>query len=110
MPQPRRTKIVATVGPASDSPEVLTAMAAAGMDVVRVPLAHGTLDDALARVRLIRRLIPKIAIMPDLPGPKIRAAAFPPNGVELVSGSTVRLQTASDGEASSADRIGVCHP
>ena len=110
MPQPRRTKIVATVGPASDSPEVLTAMAAAGMDVVRVPLAHGTLDDALARVRLIKRLIPKIAIMPDLPGPKIRAAAFPPDGVELVSGSTVRLQTASDGEASSADRIGVCHP
>jgi pyruvate kinase len=106
----RRTKIVATVGPASDSPETLKAMAAAGMDVVRVPLAHGSLADALARVRMIRRSVPGLGIMADLPGPKIRAAAFPAGGVELVAGARVLLEAAGESDSSSAERIGVCHP
>ena len=44
----RRTRIVATIGPASDAPEVIAAMAAAGMDVARLTLAHGSIDDAVA--------------------------------------------------------------
>lgn len=92
MSDTRRTKLVATVGPASDAVAVLQSMAAAGMDVARVPLAHGTLDDAIVRVRAIRQAAPGIAVMADLPGPKIRAAAFPDGGVELVSGATVVLE------------------
>jgi pyruvate kinase len=105
-----RTKIVATVGPASDATSTLRAMAAAGMDVARVPMAHGTLDDAMARVRRIREAVPGVGIMADLPGPKIRCAAFPDGGVQLVTGSRLALVEASDGEGSSDSRIGVCHP
>jgi pyruvate kinase len=105
-----RTKIVATVGPASDSISTLRAMAAAGMDVARVPMAHGTLDDAIARVRRIREAVPGVGIMADLPGPKIRCAAFPDGGVQLMTGSRLALVQASEGEDSSDTRIGVCHP
>ena len=105
-----RTKIVATIGPASDSVPTLQAMAAAGMNVARVPLAHGTLDDALGRVRRIREAIPSVGVMADLPGPKIRAATFPEGGVELETGSRLILETALDGVLSSATHIGVCHP
>jgi pyruvate kinase len=91
----RRTKIVATIGPASDSPECLRALVAAGMDVARVPLAHGSLEDALARMERVRRAAEEsgrnIGVMVDLPGPKIRAAGFPEGGVELVEGSDLVL-------------------
>lgn len=106
----RRTKIVATVGPASDSASVLRAMASAGMNVARVPLAHGTLDDALSRIRLIRQTVPEVGIMPDLPGPKIRAAAFPAEGIQLLSGTEVMVVTADESTTSGQHLIGVCHP
>jgi len=105
----RRTKIVATIGPASDAPSTLRAMAAAGMDVARVPLAHGSLEDALARVRRIRDTVPGVGIMADLPGPKIRCAPFPDGGVELTAGSRVTL-VRDNGDASSVYQIAVCHP
>lgn len=105
-----RTKIVATVGPASDAISTLRAMAAAGMDVARVPMAHGTLEEAVERVRRIREAIPGVGIMVDLPGPKIRCAAFADGGVALVTGSRVTLVTAAKGEGSTDTRIAVCHP
>ncbi|MDE3203180.1 MAG: pyruvate kinase [Acidobacteriota bacterium] len=110
MSDSRRTKIVATVGPASQSPEVIAAMADAGMDVARVPLAHGTVEEAVARVRAIRAAAPGVGIMPDLPGPKIRTAAFPPGGVALPAGSVIALRPARDGDTSTSEAIGVCHP
>jgi pyruvate kinase len=106
----RRTKIVATVGPASDDLVTLRAMAVAGMDVARVPMAHGSLGDALARVRRIRDTVPGVGIMADLPGPKIRCAAFPEGGVELVTGTRLTLVADTDGEGSSDRRIAVTHP
>jgi pyruvate kinase len=51
---PRRTKIVATIGPASSSPEMLDALVAAGMDAARLNLSHGTHDDHRERARLVR--------------------------------------------------------
>jgi pyruvate kinase len=108
--QTPRTKIVATIGPASDAPATLRAMAAAGMDVARVPMAHGSLDDALQRVRCIRDTVPGVGIMADLPGPKIRCAAFPEGGVELVAGSRLTLLAEGDGAGSTDTQIVVCHP
>jgi pyruvate kinase len=73
-------------------------------------LAHGSLDEALQRVRLLRSAVPEVAVMPDLPGPKIRAARFVEGGVELRSGATVVLETADDASLSSEQLIGVNHP
>lgn len=89
-----RTKIVATIGPASDSEEVLTGLVAAGVDVCRLGLAHGTIDDHRRRIATIRRVAEAmdtpVAILGDLPGPKIRmgpveedAGIFLPEGHEL---------------------------
>jgi pyruvate kinase len=97
----RRTKIVATLGPASDDPAVLGAMIRAGVDVVRLNLSHGHLDDHRRRLRAVRTLAAAegrvVAVLADLPGPKIRARAFPPGGVEFVAGSIVRLTTDAGG-------------
>jgi pyruvate kinase len=93
----RRTKIIATLGPASDDPEVMAAMFTAGVDVVRLNLAHGDLDEHVERVTTVRRVAAQVgrvvAILADLPGPKIRANPFPPGGVELSAGSYVRLES-----------------
>ncbi|HET9733232.1 MAG TPA: pyruvate kinase [Acidimicrobiales bacterium] len=108
-PDRRRTKIVATIGPTSDAPETLAAMAAAGMDVARVPLAHGTIDEARQRIRRIREAAPSVGILADLPGPKIRSTPFPDEGVVLVPGSEVRLVHADRQPNSTDTRIGVAH-
>jgi pyruvate kinase len=73
---PRRTKIVATIGPACASPETLRELIAAGMDAARLNLSHGTHDDHAARAQLVRAAQEEagrpIAIIGDLQGPKIR--------------------------------------
>jgi pyruvate kinase len=114
MPRPgtprRRTKIVATIGPASDDPSTLQAMGEAGMDVARIPLAHGTTEDALARVARVREAVPGIGVLADLPGPKIRSAPFDDGGARLTAGSRVELVTAAAGDLSRENRIGVADP
>jgi pyruvate kinase len=91
----RRTKIVATLGPATDPPDRLKALIAAGIDVARVPLAHGTLADALGRMERVRAAAAEagreVGVLVDLPGPKIRAARFPEGGVELEAGAPLEL-------------------
>ncbi len=108
----RRTKIVATIGPASDTPASLEALLRAGTDVVRLNLSHGTPEEhlrCLARVRNVAgRLGRPVGVLADLPGPKLRAGAFPASGVELVPGSPVRL-VPGDGP-SDADVIEVDYP
>lgn len=103
----RRTRIVATIGPASDSPETLMALAAAGMDVARVPFAHGPIEESLARIDRIRRAVPGVAILADLPGPKIRTTPFPSGGVGLAPADVIVLTDAADTPESSAERIGI---
>ena len=103
----RRTKIVATIGPASDAPTTLRAMAAVGMDVARVPLAHGSTADAVERVRRLRATVPHLGILVDLPGPKIRTAPFPDGGADLETGALVSLVPAERDGVSTAGRIGV---
>ena len=81
----RRTKIVATIGPASDSPESLRQLVAAGVDVVRLNLSHGELVHHLDVLRDVRAVAAElgrpIGVLVDLPGPKIRSGSFPPGGV-----------------------------
>src|SRR5829696_2325237 len=91
----RRTKIVATLGPASDPPEVVAALLDVGVDVVRLGLAHGEAKEHVERIELVRDIAEgrgrKVAILADLPGPKVRAGAFPEGGASLSVGDTVEL-------------------
>jgi len=94
----RRTKIVCTLGPASLNPATLTAMLRAGMDVARLNTSHGTVQDHLDAIDLVRATSASvgkpIAILMDLGGPKLRTGPVP-NGVplQLHAGDTVRLET-----------------
>lgn len=92
----RRTKIIATIGPASDSVPVLRKMIESGMDVARLGLAHGSLDDALERYHRIRSVAEEVGrevgIMIDLPGPKVRLAPFGPEPVTLASGEQIVIE------------------
>ena len=96
----RRTKIVATIGPASEDESTLAAMIGAGMDVARINLAHSTIDSALDLLHRIRQLAEdagsRIGILVDLPGPKVRAASFGEPGVEISTGSSVELRIGND--------------
>ncbi len=103
----RRTRIVATIGPASDAPETLRALAAAGMDVARVTLAHGSVGEAIARVRALRSAAPEVGILADLPGPKIRTAPFAEGGVVLAAGAELKLVPGSTAHGSTAEEIAV---
>ncbi len=109
-----RTKIVATIGPASEDPGVLRGMVAAGMNMARLSLAHGPVEETLARIRAVRRAAAAegatVGILADLPGPKVRAAAFPPGGVYLSEGDTVELVPASNAAGSDWRRIALDPP
>src|SRR5919106_83765 len=109
----RRTKIVATLGPASDAPGVLGAVLDAGVDVVRLALAHGTVDEHRARVEQVRDLAERrgrtVGVLADLPGPKVRAGTFPEGGAFLAEGDEVTLVTGdgpSDDDLRLVDEIG----
>jgi pyruvate kinase len=110
----RRTKIVATIGPASESRPLLASLLDAGMDAARLSLAHGPLDETLARLRRIRSVAAEKgrlpAVLGDLPGPKVRAGAFPEGGVQLAGGATVELVGGDGGEPSGDRRIAIDHP
>ncbi len=96
----RRTKIIATIGPASEDEETLRQLVRAGMDVARLGLAHGTIDEHLARVQRIRKVAEEegkyVGILVDLPGPKVRAASFGEDNVDLPVGDTIRLRIGND--------------
>lgn len=91
----RRTKIVATLGPASSDPRTLEAMIRAGLDVVRVNFSHGTADEHRKRVDLVRKLARKVGravgVLVDLQGPKIRIGKFAHGAVTLEKGAAFVL-------------------
>jgi len=92
-----RTKIVATVGPACDSEEMLLTLMNAGVNVFRLNFSHGTQASKATLIRNIRNLSQQqqqpIAIMGDLRGPKIRVGALPGGAMELHSGTEVTITT-----------------
>ncbi len=107
---PRATKIVATLGPASSSPEVLERMIRAGVDVVRLNFSHGSAQDLLALAKLVRevarRVGKEVAIMADLQGPKIRVGKFDGGMTTLVAGQKFILDGATS-ELGSNERVGL---
>ncbi len=94
----RSTKIVATIGPASKDPDVLTAMIDAGMDVARLNFAHGTQAEHVETAGMIRaaagRAGREVAILGDLPGPKLRLGPVANGVAELGRGTRVVLTSA----------------
>ncbi len=96
----RRTKIVATLGPASTSKKVITQMIAAGVDVVRMNFSHGTREEHLHRAAVVREaaqaLERTIGIMCDLQGPKIRIGKFKSGKITLKKGDTFILDAGCD--------------
>ena len=93
MPPVRRTKIVATIGPASREPDVLARMVEAGMDVARLNFSHGTAEEHFETARRVRdaagRAGRQVAILQDLPGPKLRIGPLREGVVELKPGDVV---------------------
>lgn len=91
----RRTKIICTLGPASQSPEIISSLIRAGMNVVRLNFSHGTLDDHARTIRFVREQARKLrkpmAILADLAGPKIRIGDIPGGPVTLERGHTLTL-------------------
>ena len=102
----RRTRIVATIGPSSDSDDVIKGLVLAGVDVFRLSFAHGDIPSNIERLRRLRELAPDAAIMVDIPGPKIRAGSFGSTPVYLNVGDQVELYEAF-GETSTNSRIAV---
>jgi pyruvate kinase len=90
-----KTKIVATIGPASESPEMLERLIRAGLSVARLNFSHGDFTghaERIARLRAAERATGRrVAIMADLPGPKMRVGKIEPEPIELVPGATFTL-------------------
>ncbi|ALK31789.1 MULTISPECIES: pyruvate kinase [Burkholderia] len=105
----RATKIVATIGPASSSPEILLQMIQAGLDVVRLNFSHGTADDHRQRAEMVREAARKvgreIAIMADLQGPKIRVGKFENGKTTLAPGQPFILDATC--ELGNDERVGL---
>ncbi len=108
----KRTKIVATLGPASSSPEVIEGMIKAGADVCRINFSHGAYDKVEEQIRTIREINKKLgthtAILADLQGPKLRIGVVENNGVELVDGKEVIITTVEC--IGTAERLYITYP
>ncbi|MBM4212896.1 MAG: pyruvate kinase [Gammaproteobacteria bacterium] len=109
----RRTKIVATLGPATDELDVLVEMCQAGLDVARINFSHGTQQDHLRRLELLREATRRteryVAVLGDLSGPKIRIESFVTGAVQLVEGQAFALDTALDKKAGNEREVGVAY-
>jgi pyruvate kinase len=109
----RRTKILATLGPATDAPGVLEAVLQAGVNVVRLNFSHGTAEHHAARAEAVRAAAAKlgreIGILADLGGPKIRVERFAGGKVMLKSGDAFVLDCRADAPPGDAARVGVSY-
>jgi len=109
----RRTKIVATLGPATDDPDVIERLIMAGCDVVRINFSHGDAESHARRIRLVRavarELDTDVAVLGDLPGPKIRIGQFREGSVELNVGDSFALIADEAAPAGDQKQVGVSY-
>jgi pyruvate kinase len=109
----RRTKILATLGPATDAPGVLDALLAAGVDVVRLNFSHGDPASQLARAQAVREAAQRagveVGILADLPGPKLRIERFADGRVQLRAGDRFDLVAREDAPPGTASEVGISY-
>ncbi|HUH31357.1 MAG TPA: pyruvate kinase, partial [Rhodanobacter sp.] len=109
----RRTKIVATLGPATDAPGMLEKLLVAGVDVVRLNLSHGAADDHRARAVAVRTISTalgrEVGVLADLQGPKIRIETFASGPVQLVDGAPFVLDCRDGVPPGDVQRVGVSY-
>jgi pyruvate kinase len=107
----RQTKIVATLGPATDTEARMTALLEAGVNVVRLNFSHGAHEEHQRRMDLVRACSQKLGvitgILADLQGPKIRVASFAEGPIELKEGATFCLDAALDEHAGTETVVGI---
>lgn len=107
----RRTKIVATLGPATDSSEQLEAIIAAGVDVTRLNFSHGSANEHIERAQRVRQAASRqgrfVALLGDLQGPKLRIARFRDNKVHLNAGQSFVLDANMDKSDGDENRVGI---
>jgi pyruvate kinase len=110
----RKTKIVATLGPASDSPEVLSELLSAGVNVVRINFSHGSAQDHRQRVAAVRKTASELglplAVLADLQGPKIRIESFADGEVELEAGQRFTLDIGLAADAGTREQVAIHYP
>lgn len=109
----RRTKIVATLGPATDDPKVLDKLIEAGTDVVRLNFSHGTHDEHRERAERVRNRARahgrQVGVLADLQGPKIRIDKFVDGKVILNEGDTFILDADMDPDGGTQERVGIAY-
>jgi len=109
----RRTKILATLGPATDDPKVLTEMVRAGVDVVRINFSHGELADHARRLELVREAAQLagryVGVLGDLQGPKIRIDRFAAGKVDLVDGQDFTLDASLPVDGGTDRSVGIAY-
>jgi pyruvate kinase len=109
----RRTKIVATLGPATDSEKALEKLIRAGVDVVRVNFSHGDHDGHRQRVRRVREIADRVGrcvgVLGDLQGPKIRTARFRDGQVDLSEGDAFALDAGLAADAGDQTQVGLTY-
>ena len=113
-PYPRRTKILATLGPASNDPVTIEAMVRAGANGFRLNFSHGTEAEHAATVRTVRAVAESlganVSVLGDLPGPKLRLAELSDGPVDLRAEEELVLTTSSAARASSPQSLEVAWP
>lgn len=109
----RRTKIIATLGPATDRPGVLEDLITAGTDVVRINFSHGTWADRERQMSLLREISDRggkyVAVLGDLQGPKIRINRFRDGPITLREGQRFVLDTQMDPAGGTSEGVGVAY-
>ncbi len=107
----RRTKIVSTLGPATDKEGVLEALIQAGINVVRMNFSHGAPEDHTARAKLVRELAKKhgrhVAVLGDLQGPKIRISRFSEGPIKLSIGDKFILDASLGKDEGTQESVGI---
>ncbi len=110
---PHRTKIVATIGPASNSPEVIKQLIEAGLNVARLNFSHGSYEDHAHTVSLLRSISEElntpITILQDLQGPKIRISQLPNGAITLEAGANITLIPLAD-DVHQPGTVGIDYP
>lgn len=108
-----RTKIVATIGPASDSPEIIRKMMLAGMNVARLNFSHGNYADHAERIKRLRSVAEELdlplMLLQDLQGPKIRVGELPAEGLTLHEGESLKLVPIAD-YTGQPNTVGIDYP